>query len=60
MEDLDVIYAQVGEYDSAVDHIETLLSAPTDLSVHLLRLHPKWDSLREHPSFIKLIENYED
>jgi len=57
LEDLAVIYAQVGEYDSAIDHIETLLTAPTFLSVSLLRLNPKWDPLREHPRFIKLIAN---
>ncbi len=54
--DLAVIYAQVREYDSVIDHIETLLSAPTDLSVQLLRLDPKGDSLREHTRFIALLE----
>ena len=59
LEDLAVIYAQVGEYDVAIDHIETLLSIPSDLSVNLLRLHPKWDPLREHPRFSALLEKFD-
>ena len=57
LEDLAVIYAQVRELDSAIDHLETLLSVPSDLSVQLLRLGPKWDPLREHPRFIALLED---
>ena len=56
LEDLAVIYAQVAEPDLAIDHLETLLSVPSDLSVQLLRLNPKWDPLREHPRFIALLE----
>jgi len=55
VEDLAVIYANVGELDLAIDHLETLLSIPGDLSVHLLRLNPKWDPLREHPRFVSLL-----
>lgn len=58
VEDLAVIYTMVGEYDLAIDQIETLLSMPSDLSVNLLRLNPKWNPLREHPRFIKLIQKY--
>jgi len=57
LEDLAVIYANVGELDLAIDHLETLLSVPGDLSVSLLKINPKWDPLREHPRFIKLISN---
>ncbi|TFB11476.1 tetratricopeptide repeat protein [Candidatus Marinimicrobia bacterium MT.SAG.3] len=57
LEDLAVIYAKVGEYDLAIDEIELLLSIPGDLSVNILRLDPKWDPLREHQRFIKLIAN---
>jgi len=59
VEHLAVIYAMVGEYDLAIDQLETLLSMPSDLSVNLLRLNPKWDPLREHPRFIKLIQKYD-
>ena len=57
LEDLANIYAIVGEFDMAIDEIELLLSIPGYLSVNLLRLDPKWDPLREHPRFIKLIAN---
>jgi len=56
LEALAVIYAKVGELDLAIDHIETLLSVPSDLSVHVLRLDPKWDPLRNHPRFMKLVQ----
>ena len=50
------IYVMVGEYDAALEQIEYLLSIPCDLSVPLLRLDPKWDPLREHPRFKRLLE----
>ena len=56
VENLGVIYTMVGKYDLAIDQIETLLSMPSELSVNLLRLNSKWDPLREHPRFIKLLE----
>ena len=58
VEDLAVIYAMVGESDLAIDHLETLLSIPGDLSVNLLKLDPKWDPLRDHPRFIALLEKF--
>jgi len=58
VEHLAVIYTIVGEYDLAIDHLEALISMPSDLSVNLLRLNPKWDPLREHPRFISLLEKF--
>ena len=58
LEDLAVIYTKVGELDLAIDHLETLLSIPGDLSVNLIRLDPKWDPLRDHPRFIALLEKF--
>jgi len=56
VEDLASIYAVVGEHDKALDLIEYLLSIPSWISVPLLRLDPKWDSLRESPRFRSLLE----
>jgi serine/threonine-protein kinase len=56
VEDLARIYAMVGEPDAAIDRIEYLLKRPGELSVHLLRIDPTWDVLREHPRFEKLVE----
>ena len=43
---LDMIYTMVGEYDLALDEIEKLLSIPSRMSVHKLRLYSTWDLLR--------------
>jgi len=56
IEDLARIYAVVGEFDKAIDRIESLLQMPSGLSISLLRLDPAWDSLRNHPRFKKLVE----
>jgi len=54
--DLARIYVMVGEFDLAIDQIESLLSIPGGLSIPLLRLDPDWAPLREHPRFKKLLE----
>jgi len=53
------IYTIVGEYDAAVDQLEILLSVPSQLSVHSLRLDPIWDPLRDHPRFMELLERFD-
>jgi serine/threonine-protein kinase len=53
--DLAQIYTMVGEKDAAIDELEHLLSIPSPLSVHLLRLDPIWDPLRNHPRFQRLV-----
>ena len=52
------ILAQVGESNSAMDEIESLLVKPSELTVHILRLEPIWDPIREHPRFKELIVKY--
>ena len=55
------IYVMVGEYEEALDKIEYLLSIPShQISVPLLRLDPRWDPLREHPRFKRLLEKYSE
>ena len=56
VEDLAAIYAMVGEYDAAVEQLAYLLSIPSHISVPLLRLDPKWDALRDHPRFQRLLK----
>jgi TolB-like protein/Flp pilus assembly protein TadD/tRNA A-37 threonylcarbamoyl transferase component Bud32 len=58
--DLAQIYTILGMYDEAIDHLEHLLSIPCLLSGPLLKLHPKWDPLREHPRFEQLLEKYSE
>ena len=52
-------YAQVGEADASIDQLELLLSVPSAISVHVLRLDPIWDPLRSHPRFQALLEKYD-
>ncbi len=56
VEDLARIYVMVGEYDSAIDQLDFLLSRPGELSIPLLQLDPTWNPLRDHPRFQKLLE----
>jgi tetratricopeptide (TPR) repeat protein len=58
--DLAQIYTLVGEHDAALDQIEYLLSIPAGcaMSVAALRIDPRWDPLRDHPRFQKLLEDY--
>ena len=46
--------------DAALDEIEQLLAEPGFLSVHTLQLDPRWDPIREHPRFQRLLEQYEN
>ncbi len=57
VEDLAHIYLMVGEFDAAIDQLESLLSRPGELSIPLLRLDPAWDPLRNHPRFKKLLKS---
>ncbi len=59
-EERALILAQAGEVDAALDEIEQLLAGPGCLSVHTLRLDPRWDPLRSHPRFQHLLEQYEN
>ena len=56
--DLARIYVMVGEFDLAINQIESLLSIPSELSIDLLGLDPAWNPLHNHPRFKKLIETY--
>src|SRR5581483_5716005 len=55
---LAMVEAQVGEKQSALNHIEQLLAIPVGhvVSRASLRLDPVWDPLRSDPRFQKLCE----
>ncbi len=55
VEDLARIYAMVGEYDAAIDRLESLLAVPSNTSVPMLRIDPVWDPLRDDPRFQQLV-----
>jgi TolB-like protein/tetratricopeptide (TPR) repeat protein len=52
------ILAQVGEAEAALDEVERLLASPSGLSVHTLRLDPRWDPIRDHLRFRALLVKY--
>ncbi len=52
------ILAQAGDAEAALDEIERLLAGPSYLSVHTLRLDPRWDPIREHPRFKALLAKH--
>jgi serine/threonine-protein kinase len=56
--DLAHIYVLLGEYDIAINKLEYLLSIPSYISVPILHLDPRWDPLRQHPKFQRLLEKY--
>jgi len=56
--DLARIYTMVGEYDAAIDHLESLLAVPSPMTVVTLRLDPTWAPLRDQPRFQRLLEEY--
>ncbi len=60
VEDLARIYTIVGEYDAAIDQLESLLAVPSITSVPMLRIDPTWDPLRDHPRFQALLGKYEN
>jgi TolB-like protein/tetratricopeptide (TPR) repeat protein len=58
---LAMVEAQVGETQSALNHIEELLAVPAGhvVSTASLRLDPAWNPLRNDPGFEKLITREE-
>jgi eukaryotic-like serine/threonine-protein kinase len=57
-EDRAKILAQTGDAEAALDEIERLLARPSHLSVHTLRLDPRWDPIRDNPRFKALLAKY--
>ncbi len=58
VEDLALIYVLVGDHESALDRLESILSIPSHTTVNDLKLDPAWAPLRDHPRFRKLEERF--
>lgn len=52
------IYVIVGEYDSAVDQLNVLLTNPGPTSVAILESSPDWRPLDGHPRFQQLLRKF--
>jgi serine/threonine protein kinase/tetratricopeptide (TPR) repeat protein len=57
---LSCIYIMVGEYDQAIDALETLLTIPSQLTVWRLKLDPRYDPLRNLLRFKKMLDKYSE
>ena len=53
---LAAVSARLGEKDSAIQQLESLVGIPNGPTPGTLRVEPEWDSLRDEPRFKKLIE----
>lgn len=49
---------QLYQESAALDHIEVLLSNTGAYSAPLLKLDPRWESVWDHPEFIRLTDLY--
>ncbi len=56
--DLAHIYTIVGDYDSALDEIEYLLTYPSWITPPFLEMDPRWAPLRDLPRYQALIEKH--
>ena len=59
LRDLALIRTELGDSDEAIKQLETLLSIPGYLTRWGLRLDPRYDPLRDHPRFKKLVGTLE-
>ncbi len=58
-ENLATVYTMVGMRGEAIAALDDLLAASGEITVHLLRLDPRWDPLRSDPRFQALLTKYE-
>jgi tetratricopeptide (TPR) repeat protein len=49
------IYAMIGDFESAITELSALVSMPSWVSPHLLRLDPAWSPLADDPRFQRLV-----
>ena len=58
--DLATVYTNVGDYEKAIDQLDTLFLIPSKLSVNWLKIAPEFIPLRDHPRFKALLKKYGD
>jgi tetratricopeptide (TPR) repeat protein len=51
-------YAELGDVEKAVEHLEILLSTPSLVTVHTLQTRLAWERIRNDPAFRQLIERH--
>ncbi len=53
-------YILVGEYDKAIEVLDTLVTIPSFYSRAVLRVNTLFDPLRDNPRFQELLAKYEN
>jgi hypothetical protein len=53
------IYIMAGQYDSALDELEVVLSVPSFASANQLRLDPFFKPLHDLPRFLAMLAKYD-
>ncbi len=52
------IYVECGEFDKALDELETLLSQQTGFTVNDFKLNPELEPLRKLPRYQEMMKKY--
>jgi TolB-like protein/Tfp pilus assembly protein PilF len=52
------VYAILGDNARAIELLDGLLSRPSEVTLHALKLNPAWDPLRKDPAFQALFAKY--
>ena len=58
LEDLALVLAMLGQQDEAIDRLDLPLSRTGEISAQVLRLDPRWESLKANPRFKTLLAKY--
>jgi tetratricopeptide (TPR) repeat protein len=51
-------YAELGDAEEAVEHLDYLLSVPSLITVQTLETRLTWEPIRDHPAFRALLERH--
>jgi serine/threonine protein kinase/Flp pilus assembly protein TadD len=51
---LAIVYDWIGDKDAALKELQTAAQVPFGVTYGDLKLHPRWDSLRDHPGFKRI------
>jgi tetratricopeptide (TPR) repeat protein len=51
-------YAELGDVDAAVEHLESLLEIPSLVSVHSLETRYTWEGIRDEPAFQAMLDRH--
>ena len=58
LEQASLAYTMLGDYEAALDGLETLLGIPSAVSIPWLRLDPRWAPPRDQPKYLELEKRF--